>query len=188
MKRLASKDNRIYRFVQTNEPGNILNSVTGVASGATKTWSSADINQFSSFAAVFDQYKIEAVEVWITPYGPASAPGYNPTANAVQYCSVIDYDDANNFTTLAQAMQYQNCTTTSCQQGHYKRFRPHIAVGAYTGSVFTGFQNKDADWIDSATTAVVHYGIKIVVSPTTSNQDAKFDVTTRVHVAFRNLF
>jgi len=187
MRNLTVKDNREYNVVQTSNIGNILNSVTGSPAGATKNWTSADINQFASFAAVFDQYKIKSVEVWIVPYGSASVPGYNPGASGVRWYSVTDYDDSNNLTTAAGAMQYQNCMATTCQSGHYRHIKPHLAVAAY-GGAFTQFKNEPAGWIDSASTSVQHYGLKILVEPTGSNNDVRFQAWQRLHVAFRNVF
>jgi len=188
MKDLTIRDNKPYRIVQTISLGNVLNSVTGSPAGYAKKWTSADINQFSNFAAVFDQYKIEFVEFWINPYGSGSVSGYNPGASNPRLYSVTDYDDANNFSTANQAMQYQNCIVSSLQQGHYRALKPHMALGAYSGSVFTGFSNKPSDWIDCASTTVEHYGVKVIVDATGSNNDVRFDAFTRVHIAFRNVF
>jgi len=188
MKNLVSRDNYVYRVVQTSSLGNVLNSVTGSPAGYAKKWTSADINQFSNFAAVFDQYMIEAVEIWINPYGGATVAGYNPGGTPVRWFSVTDYDDANNLSTTAQAMQYQNCMSSSCQQGHYRRLKPHMAVATYGGGVFTQFKNVSASWIDCASTTAEHYGIKIIVDPTGSNNDVRFEALQRLHVAFRNVF
>lgn len=187
MKDLVAKDNRVYRVVQSSVIGNILNSVTGSPAGAFKNWTSADISQFSNFAAVFDQYKIVAVEIWISPYGSGSVSGYNPGAAYPRWYSVTDYDDSNNLTTAAAALQYQNVMVSTLQEGHYRRVRPHIAVAAY-GGAFTQFKNEPSGWIDCASTSVQHYGVKILVDATGSNNDVRFEAFQRLHLAFRNVF
>jgi hypothetical protein len=178
------KDNKVYRFQQVSEQGVVLTSDAALQKFFSKSFTSADILQFSSFAAVFDQYKIEAVEVWLTPYGPALATVYNTNGHIA---SVVDYDDANNPTSIANMQEITNCVTDRFNVGHYKKFRPHMALAAY-GGAFTQFVNKPAQWIDCASTAAQHFGLKVGIEPTNSNADLKVDLITRITVCFRNVF
>jgi len=179
-----SRDNRRYTVMQTSNQGIVLSSNTSVAQLTSKSWTSADIIQFSSYASVFDQYRIDFVEVWLTPYGTATAPGYNGN---VHLYSVVDYDDANAPASLVALTQYENCVTTRCTDGHYVKFRPHIAVAGY-GGAFTQFINKPSDWIDVASGSLQHFGLKLGAETTVSNADLKVDMETRLTISFRNVF
>jgi len=181
---LQFKDNKVFTVTQSSGQGTVLNSSSTNPIFGSKFWTTADLLQFSSWASVFDQYKIDCVEVWIEPYGAALASGYNGN---VKIYSVVDYDDANAPTSLATLQDYENCISTRCTEGHYRKFVPHIADAAYAGT-FTGFQNKKSDWIDCGSTTVQHYGFKWGVDTTVGSQDLHLDMHTRITVSFRNPF
>jgi hypothetical protein len=180
----TSLDNNPYVVRQTSTQGVVLTSSNTLPVFYAKFWSSADILQYSSYASVFDQYRIDMVEVWLVPYGAGTIPGYN---NVGKIYSVVDYDDASNLITIASAQQYENCVTTRFTDGHYIKFRPHIAVAAYGGG-FTKYLNRVSDWIDAGSQAVEHYGMKLACDTTSSNTDVKIDMTTRLTVSWRNVF
>jgi hypothetical protein len=179
-----ARDHRPYTVVQTSTQGRVLQSQTALFQVGSKFWSTADILQYSSFSAVFDQYKIDFVEVWLTPYGPGSIGSY--PLNTKIY-SVVDYDDANAPTSLSALQAYENCVTTRASDGHYIKFKPHIAVAAY-GGAFTQFKNEAADWIDVASGSVQHYGVKFGCDPSVATNDVQIDMTTRLTISFRNVF
>jgi hypothetical protein len=185
MRNLSVKDNRPYRIIQSRDLGNVCNSVTGVASGYAKVVTSADLTQFSSLSAVFDQYKIDLIEIWFTTYGNV---GQNQGGSGANLYSVIDYDNATNLSSTLQALQYENVSVGASNVGHYRRYKPHIAVAAYGSSAFAQFKNEPAGWIDCVSTAVEHYGVKIIVDPTSSAGDVHVNAFLRIHASFRNVF
>jgi hypothetical protein len=185
MKNLIKKDNQKHTFIQSSIQGNVMTSNAAVPTTYAKSFTSADILQFSSFASIFDQYKIDFVEVWFTPYGAALNANYN--AN-VRIYTVVDYDDANTGSLTPATMQeYTNCVTTRCTEGHYIKFKPHQAKAIY-GGTFTAFGNEPAGWIDCASTAASMYGVKALIEPTSSAGDLKIDLVSRITVSFRNTF
>jgi len=181
---VIARDNRPYVIMQTSTQGIVLQTGNAAPSFLGKKWTSADILQFSSFASVFDQYRLDFIEVWCEPFGPGTVPGYNSVG---KFYSAIDYDDANTPTSIAALQQYENCVTTRYTDGHYIKFRPHIAKALY-GGAFTAFGNQPSDWIDVASTGVEHYGLKLGVETTLSNGDTRIDMTSRITVSFRNVF
>jgi len=183
MNRRNNLDNRVYRVVQTSSAGTVLTSLLAATAGLGRSFSDADILQFSSLAAIFDQWMMETVEIWLTPRGNATTPGYGVDT---QYYSVNDYDDDATPGGSAGLMQNQNCIMTSATNGHYRRFRPHIAVAAY-GGAFTKFLNSPSTWIDVASTGVKHYGLKVAIDATNANGDLALDLKIRITAAFRNV-
>jgi hypothetical protein len=181
---VIAKDNKVYKFIQSSNQGNVCTSSSSVASFFTKGWTTADIVQFSSFAAVFDQYKIDRIEAWLMPYGTGTVAGYNSLGKMY---TVVDYDDTNLPSSIAALQQYENCTTSRFTDGHYINFQPHIASAAY-GGAFTQFLNEPSRWIDCASTGTFHYGMKMALDNTNSGSDVKVDMFTRIHVSFRNIF
>lgn len=137
------------------------------------------LDQFSTLAALFDQYRIREIEVWIVPQLDASISV--PQSN---FATVIDYDDSNLLTTYAQALDYVNCVSTNGAMAHYRRFVPHVAAAAYSGA-FTSFMNVTAPWIDAASSGVIHYGIK--AASTAGTKTCVYDLTYRIHSQWRNV-
>jgi len=185
MRNLIKTDNKPYRVIQSSIQSTVLTSNSAIPATYGKAYTSADILQFSSFASIFDQYRIDSVECWFTPYGPGLSASY---AGNVRLYTVVDYDDANTGSLTPASMQeYTNCVTTRCTEGHYIKFRPHQAKALY-GGAFTQFGNEPAGWVDCGSTAAQFYGVKAVLEPTVSASDVKVDLFSRLTVSFRNVF
>jgi hypothetical protein len=172
-------DNKIYSTVQSYVPSTLVSSTSGPTYFAYY-FQVSNLDQISSFTSLFDQYRIKMVEVMTIPLvtnsiAATSVPGI--------LNSVVDYDDANTLSGN-QALDYQNCMTSSGFDGHYRRFVPHAALAAYSGT-FASYANVASPWIDAASTSVQHYGVKFVWSTT----DAVYtqDVYFHLHLEWRNL-
>jgi hypothetical protein len=177
-------DNSIYNVVQTTNIGTVLTStVTLPAFSALYFTAAAHITQFASFASVFDQYRIMDIEVWLAPATGASTTLGSSTAT---FASVIDYDDSNTPALMSQLYQYENVIMGNTRNGHYRKFRPHVASAVYNGA-FGGFENQLSPWIDVASSNVQHYGLKMGIEATIG-----YTVTVqcycRIWCQFRNVF
>jgi len=142
------------------------------------------VNNFddaSSYLSVFDQYKFEQVEVW----NGVSSPNINPPAagNEGLFYSAVDLDDANAPTTITNVEAKQGSIVSNPQGGHYHKWKPHVAIAAYSGA-FTSFSNSPAVWIDSASPSVQHYGYKAAVSLSSIAQS--YNMTIRAIISFRS--
>lgn len=186
---VSRHDNKVFNVIQSsdNNSGGTqtpnLTTSTSVPTflGANFTFAGL-IPQNASWAAVFDQYRIMAIEAWIRPLSGTSG---TVDSNGANMLSVIDYDDANTPTQVSALLAYENVMIAPMTNGHYRKFRPHIAVSAYNGS-FSGFQNSKSGWIDVASNTVQHYGIKLAVEPTSVAY--KVYISYRVWIQFRNVF
>jgi len=177
--RTRRPDSQIYRFQQMISYGT-LSTNTVTETQLSSYFGLSALNQAGTFTALFDQYRITKVEYWISPRTTAVTTA---SANPGRLVSVVDYDDANALTSIAEAMEYQNALVSSGVDGHYRCFRPHAALAAYTGA-FTGYQNTASPWIDAASPSVQHYGVKVIVSPTDAVYT--YDITVRLTCEFRN--
>jgi hypothetical protein len=140
------------------------------------------IAQYLELAAVFDQYRIVSAEVWITPQSSADISSAPSTG---QLASVLDFDDATNLTSFAAAQAYSTCVTSPQTCGHYRHIKPRVAMAVYAPSAFTSFGNIAAPWIDAASPAVEHYGIKLAA--TTTSKPQVFDLSIRYHLELRSV-
>jgi len=168
-------DNQIYKVTQTYEV-----SAFHVTSTTLPTFFSFNqvlsvLDNATAFTTIFDEYKFTEIEAWIVPRVS------DGTTNGLLH-SVIDIDDSTALTTVAQAFDYQNCLVASTCNGHYRVWKPHAALAAYSGA-FTSFANKEAPWCDSASPNIQHYGLKTAASATSTV--LTFDLIVRVHLAFR---
>jgi len=140
----------------------------------------SQIDQVSALQAVFDQYKFNSVEVWITPH-------FSSALNVSgQYATVIDYDDSTNLTSFGSALDYTTCVVTPVTCGQLRRFVPHLALAAYAPSAFTSFANTKPIWLDTGNTTVAHYGLKLAATPAITNAQV-FDLTVRYNISFRSV-
>jgi hypothetical protein len=158
-------------------------AVAFVTSNAAPTFGSSSFNmgQFNGtgqYLGLFDQYRFEELECWFEPQA-----SYLATTNCGILVTAVDVDDATAPTTIESVEDKQNSVSASGICGHYHRFKPHMAVAAYSGA-FTSFSNMEADWIDSASNTVQHYGLKWACSATTAAQT--YNLTVRARVSFRN--
>jgi hypothetical protein len=132
----------------------------------------------SDLASVYDQYMIQEVEFTFFPVVNVTSPG----ASNGLFTTVVDYDDAANPAGAGQYLTYENAVTTRGTAIHKRTFVPRVAIGAYTGSAFSGFSNQKV-WIDSASTGVLHYGLKTLWTPTSSG--TTMDLHVRAKIAWR---
>jgi hypothetical protein len=114
--------------------------------------------QISTVAlTMFDQYKIEQLEIWLTPDTTVT------NLSRTMIASAIDLDDAATPTSFLTVSDKQGSLVTSGQAGHYHKWKPHMATAVYSGA-FTSFANEPAGWIDSGSPNVQHYGVKSATS------------------------
>lgn len=179
-------DNKPYSIVQTYESLAILTSSSATFVGNGVYFDLSAVNQSSSLTAVFDQYKIKMVEIWIIPRNPLSGTLSASEDRGLLY-SVVDYDDANVLGSAGLYENYSNCVVSSAIIGHYRKFVPHAALAAYSGT-FTSYTNEANMWIDSGSPAVQFYGVKIGVSQADIAADVVvYDAIIRLNVSFRNV-
>jgi hypothetical protein len=179
--RVQRFDNKPYKLCQLVDVGSILTSSAGGATFFGTAFTFSQIPQATSLAAIFDQYRIDEVEVWITPTLSAGA-----TATSLLY-SAVDYDTSVTPGSIGQLQQYQNVMETSATTGHYRRWRPHVgtAVGIPNTTV-QGMANVQSPWIDSLTAGVNHNGLVIAMPATATT--VTLNLRVRFTISVRNVF
>lgn len=158
---------------------NIIATSTTVPTFGASTFVISSFDNYLQYLNLFDQYRIDSIEVWIEP---ACGPAQSNTSVGQLY-SAIDLDDANTPTTIVSVEDHQSCLTTSTMAGHYHRWAPHVAVAVYSGT-FTSFSNSPPTWIDAASPNVQHYGLKLATTPSTT-ASITVSMQVRAKVSFR---
>jgi hypothetical protein len=164
----------------------VLNTSTtlptfGAQSFSLNTFGTGTGLAFSNALTVFDQYKIDLIETWLVSRSPTDVN----VSNSGVLTSAVDLDDAIVPTVYAAVQGYGSSLTASGGAGHYHRWRPHVALAAYSG-VFTSFANEECPWIDSASPGVQCYGLKFASSVTSAI--ISYDLLVRMTVSFRSSF
>lgn len=128
-------------------------SAIGAAVFSGKAILLSDFANVAEYTGLFDQYKIEEAEAWIY------SDGVQQTYTG-QVTTCVDLDDISS-STVAQVEGHQGSLSGPSTAGRYHKWRPRIAQGVYGSGVFTNFANVNPLWIDSASTSVNHYGVKM---------------------------
>jgi hypothetical protein len=151
-------------------------ATSGIPMYAAMAFSIGQTSGAAALLATFDQYRIDQIETWFEDPNPNSAVSYPDIISAV------DLDDNNTPTSVGQVQDHAGSLMSAGPGGHYHRWRPHIALAAYSGA-FTSYSNVPSMWIDSASPNVQHFGLKVA---TVSNSgQVAYNVVTRMVVSLR---
>lgn len=159
--------------------GSTITASTSVPVFAGVLFQLSAFAQSAAYLSLFDQYKFDELEIWLEPQYSQS----NVLTNVGTLVTAVDVDDASTPTAITDVIDHQSAVTSEGFAGHYHRWKPHMAIAVYSGA-FTSFANADADWIDSGSPNVQHYGIKIALTPVTAA--VAYNLTVRARVSFRS--
>jgi len=177
----VSKNDTVLPIVQTYlYSASPLTSSASVSTFGALYFTVGALDQISSLTALFDQYRINEIEVWIMP----RTTNNTVTSNTGLQATVVDYDDETVLGTFASALDYTNVVVGTGIEGQYRRFKPHAAIAAYSGT-FASYANEESPWIDAASTGVRHYGVK--TAWTTTDIPYSSDIMVRLHTEWRNV-
>jgi hypothetical protein len=198
--RSARKRNAGYIADNVRIPRNIrhsvLRGVSQIVAPAGLTKAAADAGGAAYFLlgnladwpqwAIFDQYKIDSVEVEFQ----LTQSGGNMVYPTLLWTP--DYDDAN-VPTLNQIQGFEHCEVFVFSEFHNvfrRKIVPKIAQTAYQAGVASGYVIPSAStWINGDYPNVQHFGHKWFVlnyNTTTANL-SQLNITYRYHVSFKTV-
>lgn len=142
----------------------------------------SDLPQISTFANLFDQYRIKQVVVSFTAKATQVYWG-NSSGDVPKVVTAIDYND--NSSALAPAIQFQSALTLPMTTSFVRSFSPRVAIPVYNG-VTDAYQMgpKDA-WIDMRYPSVPHYQLLVEVGNTSIDNQFVYNVDVLYTVEFR---
>lgn len=138
-----------------------------------------DFTGYGDFTTVFDQYRIDLIEVWIEPSINTAVNTYQEVGN---YVTVVDVDDATAPSNIYQLFNKPGAQISKLYQGQYHRWVPSSAVAAYAGA-FTSYQSSTLAWCDSGSPGIQFYGLKAAF--TASTAATLVSIRSRITVSFR---
>jgi len=152
------------KMVKTVNKGLVAGS-TSAATFYTYAFTLADCSEYSSFTNLYDQYRIVKIQCLFMPLTLLQTAGTGSVTSS-PLVVIADYDDNSTLTSMVQLYNYQNVQFCKCQDKLEFAIKPRLALAAYSGS-FTSYANASPQWIDSNSTAVQHYGIKVGIDQST---------------------
>jgi len=179
VQRVPRTANRIVDFYLSAVRGAISSSTTVPAAGAI-TFILQDLPAFSDLTNLYDQYRILSVRVEFVMTG-ATNPLTGPPGI---FTTAIDYNDANSPASINELMQYESVQVVPIGQYFERTLKPRSAVATYSG-VFTSFGNVYGQWLDAASSSVIHYGIKYFI-PAVPTSVYTFSPIAHYHVQCRS--
>jgi hypothetical protein len=146
------------------------------------------VGQASSFSALFDQYRIDAVRFSIVPQNNAVGMLAPSNIAVVPIYCVIDYDDATALISAGDANKYDNTIILEPGESLARTFSPRMAAAVYSGA-FTSFANIGPEWIDVGSSGVLHYGVKLWIPAVVAAQTTlqTWSVQVEYFLSFRSL-
>jgi hypothetical protein len=163
---------------------NMLSSVGANVYGAY-SFQANDLTEISSFAALYDQYRFDWIEIQLFPLNqlPTATAG---TVQAPTAYIAIDYDDDTAPTSVAQVLDYENVNFMQCGQKFNCRFKPHVNLAMITATPTTqSAGSTDNQWIDVSTLNIKHFGVKYALP--SFNMCSSWQVLFRYTMSFKNM-
>lgn len=161
-------------------PAALMASSTTVPVYAASDFSLSSLPTVSALTSVFDQYRINFIEVLIVPnMTETTVASQGPGILA----SAVDLDDANAPSNYSDVSNHEGSLQSSGTMNHYHRWEPQYAVATYSGA-FTSYSTARG-WIDCGSPGVKHFGLKAYI--TTASAVTTFSLLARYNVSFRGL-
>lgn len=138
-------------------------TITNAAAFNAGVWNFklSDLPNYNEFVALYDQYRICAVKVDLTPrINSFDINPFGTTSFAPTFYSVIDHTDTTPLATINEAMEYENCKKTVLSRPH-KRYVKLSTLDVAGDDVATQYNNVQyGQWIGTEFPDVVHLGLK----------------------------
>jgi len=169
------------------------------ASGGTpvyyaKSFALADLDDESTYALVYDAYRITGVQVRFTPRNIPKEGGINSVSGSNVCYVAVDYDDDTPPTTQSSVRATGTCKIFNCTKPFKFFVRPRCTGALFAGGAFSGYSinngGRAGPWIDMANTGVKYYGIKIATAGVGASFPADsycFDIAYTYYIELRGI-
>lgn len=129
-------------------------------------FSTAAMPNLTEFTGLYDQYRIDYVEVQpIFSNNMSNVTTSNITLPVMYVCK--DYDDSND-ATITDIQQYSNHRVFQVGQmggRNIIRVKPNVDVVVYQSPALSGYARGKPMFIDTASGGIPHYGVKLAMEP-----------------------
>jgi hypothetical protein len=181
-----SVHSKVYRFTERSSSDLQFYQQAGTTTTGGINFTLSSITDVSSYTTIFDQYKIEMIEVRCTPrYTEATLGTPSATAIMPRLYTVIDYNDSTVPGSINQLKDYGSCVVTTPGASLVRTIIPQLSTAVYSGS-FTSYMSANG-WVDTSSPNVQYYGLKYAIEPGSGSSSLQtYLVDVVYYVAFRN--
>lgn len=164
------------------DPSGVANSYTF---GGAFQFQLTDLPAYSDFQNLFDQYRIDQVDIEVSQVQNAASAG-NPASQMMTIMYAPDFDDAN-VPTLASNLTERQRMKQWTFRGDGKPLRisvqPRVAVPLYRAGITSPYSvASQQTFIDMADSDVPHYGLKFWIQDAFSSTSV---YTGETHLRFK---
>jgi hypothetical protein len=171
--------NKCYLFERSIQGPTIVNATAPLDTFGALSYRLSDFTDYTEFTLLFDQYRILQFQFVFTPTSNNNYAGTLAT--------VIDLNDGTVPVLMNALYQYPTLMLSRPGQLVTRTFQPQVALAAYSGA-FTSYANRGAQWIDSQSPSVFHYGLKYGITGISGQPStAQYVVITRAVIQCRNV-
>lgn len=167
-----------YQFAGEYASTLFTTSMAVPTNGAESYTLSTHFPDASTFTSLFDEYRVDSIEVWLEPAMVMSA-----SVGSTPFVSAIDLDDANTPANFADVSGRQGAVEGVTGTGHYHKWKPNVSTALYAGA-FTSYGNITSTWVDCASPSVQHFGLKYATN-SADGVTRPYYRTVRMLVSFR---
>lgn len=154
----------------------------------------SQLPNYTEFTYLFDQYKINRIDMTFFPSWIGSDKSGLSTKDVVlpTLVTVNDYDDSNALTTRSDYLQYESYRAALLDGSKilHRSFKPQVAMATFGSGVFTSYASPaQVPWIDANSAGVDFYGIKwAVIFPVAGDDTLSgyLTVDCKLHCEFRH--
>lgn len=153
----------------------------------------ADLDNVTQFTNLYDEYKIEAIEISLVSnitFIPTTGGG-NQNSHCCTVHTAIDYDDGAAPANKAALLSYETYKLHGAMtpgRVYTRKFVPAVRMGTYDSTPAYGSGAvRQLQWLDTASPNVEHFGIKIGLFNGDSNLNASYFLYCTYWLAFRKI-
>lgn len=145
----------------------------------------SDLDDYSDFTNLFDQYRINAVKISFVPNFSNSALEYAANSAGLHSIhTVIDHNDNTDPNDVLELMQYDNYRRKRIDRVMTRYFK----VNTLADTKPSGLSAEWKKWISTSSTDVAYYGLKYWIDALESSTvTAVFDVFVTYYIQCRSV-
>lgn len=147
----------------------------------------AYVDQGAAYAALYQQYRIDKVELFFRPMYRANPALATPLFIVPLIFTAVDLNDISSWGAMSSAQRAAGVVVHDDSGGFGVSFTPRVAMAVYAGA-FTAFAAPaERPWLDTGSDAVRHFGLKwaILGGGIGATAEQVWNVAIRYTVSFR---
>ncbi len=159
------------------------NTGTGAAAFFSGHFQLDQCQKYSDFVDLFDQYRIQMVELFGTTGNIPQNP--STTDSTSELLVAVDFDDDTAPTAVTDLYNYETVQVIAPGQCFSRRFRPQVIATVLDSAAAPADAVSTNIWLDLNSPDIPYYGYKAACTASGTTSVTRWQVWARLHVEFR---